>query len=76
MSKRAYEPHPRLSTRVVPSETEYSRAKNRQAIEEELASEDPTNEMESDSFFNAEGDRATAEEMYEHGFSIIMPETR
>ncbi len=35
---------------------------------------DPTNDMESEAFFNAEGDRTTAEEMYEHGFHIEMPE--
>ena len=74
MAKKSYEPHPRLGTKVVPSATDYDREENRRAIEEELAALDPTNEMEAEAFFNAEGDMATAEEMYEHGFHIEMPE--
>ena len=76
MSKNAYTPHRSLETKIVPSKTDYDRTQNDDEINEQLSDLDPTNQMESDAFFNAEGDIATAQEMYEHGFSIIMPETK
>jgi len=72
MAKKPYEPHPRLGMKVVQSKTEYDREENRRVIDEELSVS--TNENESNAFFNAEGDLATAEEMYERGFHLEMPE--
>ena len=84
MSKKAkYEPHPRLGTKVVPSETDYDRRQNRYSIEEYLDDMNETNDPSSvnaieneefEEFVNAEGDATTAQEMYENGFHIEMPE--
>jgi len=71
MKKSAYEPHPRLATKVVPDATEYDRRQNRQEIDEQMEFD---MQFEADEFVNADGDVTNAQELYEHGFSVIMPE--
>lgn len=86
--KSKYEPHPRLGTKVVPSGKDYDRDTNRKALEDELASmidvppalpEDGDLStlpiLDFDEYFlNVEGEQESAQEMYEHGFHIEIPE--
>ena len=74
MSKKPYTPHRSLETKVVPSKADYSRSQNDAEIDEQMSDLDPTNEFESDEFFNAEGDMTTAQELFERGFHLEMPE--
>ena len=74
MSKKSYTPHRSLETKVVPSKTDYSRSQNDAEIDEQLSEIDPTNEFESEAFFNAEGDMTTIQELFEQGFHLEMPE--
>jgi hypothetical protein len=80
MSKQKYKPHRHLKTQVVPSKTDYNREQNRYSIEDYLSDMDDTNDPDSvkaqdeEEFVNAEGEFESAQDMFEHGFHIEIPE--
>jgi len=77
MAKKSYEPHPRLTTKVVPAETEYDRQNSRAIVRGELEALEAEFENDlqaAEEYYDSKGDLTTAEEMYENGFHIETPE--
>ena len=63
--KQPYEPHRRLATHVVPSATEYNRARNQAAIEAEV-------EMYEEKYSeDIQEEELTERNLAEHGMHIV-----
>ena len=64
--KKTYEPHRRLSTKVVPSKTDYDRKDTRPTIENEIANT-------FDTLYHGDSSLIDTKDMEDFGFHITNP---